>query len=156
MTTKEDDQRLAKSAITILDASARLDMAEANHMTRWIYGSLFSLNVAGAAAGVTLQVSQVARLVAATSFVSGIFLVLFAGIRSSRALLDSADEMTEALKYWVNVETTNNRNQYYEEHQSRSLEKLRHLRRRMNVPMWLSFFCFAIGIFIISIDIAFS
>jgi hypothetical protein len=74
-----EPREFARSAVTILDGTIRWTIAEAGHMARWIYGSLFSLNVAGAAACVALQIGEIYKAWTAGFMLLGTFFILLGG-----------------------------------------------------------------------------
>lgn len=150
----EDDLRVAWSAVTVLGAAARLGVAEANHMARWIYGSLFSLNAAGAATCVALEVSRPFKLMGAICFLSGIFFALLSGARNGRVMARSAQVMNSALEYWIDVQSGQERNPDREAEQAQAIATAGEGTKAANRFMWLSFSGFVLGVLVISFGIA--
>lgn len=152
--TTEDDQRLARNAVSILDAAVRVGVAEANNMARWIYASLFSLNMAGGAAGVSLALSRELKFLTATLFIAGIFFVLLSGLSSRSAMMSTTRQMVAALDYWIEVENGRSRDQDRELAQTHLLEAAQSNTSKANHLLWLSIFSFTAGVAVIAYGLA--
>jgi hypothetical protein len=140
-----DPREFARSAVTILDGTIRWTIAEAGHMARWIYGSLFSLNVAGAAACVALEIGEFYKAWTAGFMLLGTFFILLGGVSTAKQLSLVGEEMARTMRYWLTVAERNQRDVEIEQALEQELGKVVGSQRMDARFMWLSFVSFVLG-----------
>jgi hypothetical protein len=97
------DVDTARTVVQVLDGAVRDTLAEAAWLARWIYGSLFTLNMAGSAACFAIEIGPIYKLTAAGLMLIGFAVILCGGIIKARKAIASGRELARTMLYWLAV-----------------------------------------------------
>lgn len=143
----------AKAVLLVLDGTIRISLAEAGQMARWIFGSLFTLNMAGAAACVALQIGPSYKIAAAGFMLIGMFAILAGGLSTARKIVASGREIAQAMRYWLMVLERQERDAGREAQIEEAIRLTVREQRLVVVFIWISGLAFVAGMVAVALGI---